>query len=319
METTDTPEPIDLKTAPAVLELAAIQASLGLPDGDFALSVKLSFSGSSWGKIKCGTFSGNLSKALRAVKIALANHRNGGPVTVKNGKVIFDYITATRDAVTVAKVATDEHKLVLVSGGWGSGKSTLAQIIHAEFGGIYMHAKPSWEKSYYRSLIDIADAIGIAQKFHSEGEAESVILAFLKASPCLLLIDEGNHFSRKLIDFWKTVLNETACALNHYTLPGHLAKMAAIHSEQTRQYLRRAVAIIHIGKVSTAEVINIHSGLYPDLVLGHAAPAIAACANRHYSMDTVIRIFEEADPADAEDLPRAIERVERDIKTILQS
>ncbi len=309
-----------LKSSAPVLELAEVQKSLGLADADFCRAVKLAYSGSSWGKIKSGTFTGSQDKALRAVKQALANHRVGGAVTVEHGVVIFDYVQATRDAVKIARSARDEHKLVIVSGSWGSGKSTLGEkIIHHEFGGFYFHAKPSWEKSYFRSLCDIAEIIGIGQAFRSEGEAESTVLAALKASPSLLIMDEGNHFCRKLIDFWKTVLNETACALNHYTLPGHLAKMAAIHSEQTRQYLRRAVAIIHIGKVSSAEVMAIHSGLYPDVTLGHAAPSIAACANRYYAMDTVIRIFEEADPDDSEDLPRALDRVERDIKTILQS
>ncbi|MEO6474129.1 MAG: AAA family ATPase [Luteolibacter sp.] len=305
--------------APAVVELHEIQKSLGLADNDFAKSVKLDYSGSSWGKIKSGTFSGSPTKALSAVKRALANYRTGGEVVVQDGKVIFDHIQAARDAVTIAAAAKDEHKLVVVSGCWGSGKSTLAEIIHAEFGGHYFHAKPSWEKSYFRSLVDIAAAIGLAQEFRSEGEAESVLLATLKASPCLLILDEANHFSRKLIDFWKAVLNETACALNCYTLPGHLARMAAIHSEQTRQFLRRAVAIIHIGQVSSADVMAIHSGLYPELHLGQAAPAIASCANRHYRMDTVIRIFDEANPEDADDLPRAVERVEKDIKTIMQA
>ena len=60
-----------LNHTPAVLELAEIQHTLGLPDGDFARTVKFIYSGSSWGKIKSGTFSGNADKALRAVKAAL--------------------------------------------------------------------------------------------------------------------------------------------------------------------------------------------------------------------------------------------------------
>jgi hypothetical protein len=78
------------------------------------------------------------------------------------------------------------------------------------------------------------------------------------------------------------------------------------------------VAIVHIGPVSSADVMAIQAAGYPNTHLGHAAPAIASCANRHARMDTVRRIFDEADPGDPEDLPRAIERVERSIKTILQ-
>lgn len=308
-----------LKEAAAVTELVDIQKSLGLPDADFTRTVKLSYSGSSWGKIKAGTFSGNEAKALREVKRTLASYRTGGPVQVKLGDVVFDHIDAAIEAVTVARTATDEHKLVIVSGCWGSGKTTTARHICNKFGGHYFHAKPSWAKSYFRALLGIAAAIGLGTSFRSEGDAEAKVLAALEASPALLVIDEANHFNRDCLNFLKTILNETKCAIVLFTLPGHLARIAATHSEETRQLLRRAVSIVHIGQVSSAEVMAIHSGLYPEITLGHHAPAIASAANRHYRMDTVRRIFDEADPHDPEDLPRAIERVEKNIKTILQN
>ena len=307
-----------LKSSSAVLELAEIQKSLGLPDGDFARTVKLSYSGSSWGKIKSGTFSGNSPKALREISRALANYRTGGQVEVRFGDVIFDHITDAIDAVTIARTAQDEHKLVIVSGSWGSGKSTTAKHLCDKFSGHYFHAKPSWAGSYLRALIGIASAIGLGTEFRSVGDAETRVLATLEASPALLIIDEANHFSRDSLNFLKTILNETRCAIVLFTLPGHLARIAATHSEETRQLLRRAVSIVHIGAVSSADVMAVHAGLYPEITLGHAAPAIASCANRYYRMDTVRRIFDEADPSDPDDLPNAVERVEKSIKTILQ-
>jgi DNA transposition AAA+ family ATPase len=308
-----------LKETAAVLELAEIQKSLGMPDADFARAVRLAYSGSSWGKIKSGTFSGNEAKALREIKRALAAHRNGGPVEVRGGDVIFEHIEAAQDAVQVARTASDEHKLVVVSGTWGAGKSTTAKHLCREFGGYYFHAKPSWAGSYLRALMGIGQAIGLGDDFRSVGEAETKVLAALEASPSLLIIDEANHFNRDSLNFLKTILNETRCAVVLFTLPGHLARIAATHSEETRQLLRRAVSIVHIGAVSSADVMAIHSGLYPEITLRNHAPAIASCANRHYRLDTVRRIFEEADPGDPEDLPRAVERVERSIKTILQN
>lgn len=308
----------ELKELPVVKELTEIQESLGVPDGDFARVVKLNYSGSSWGKIKSGTFSGNIAKAHGELKRALASYRVGGPVEVRLGAVVFDYIQEAEDAVAIARAASDEHKLVIVSGCWGSGKSTTGRHVFDHFGGHYFHAKPSWAGSYLRALIGIAQVIGLGADFRSVGEAESRILAALEASPTLLIIDEANHFSKDSLNFLKTVLNETKCAIVLLTLPGHLARIAAVHSEETRQLLRRAVSIVHIGDVSSADVMAVHSGLYPEIMLGHAAPTIASCANRHYRMDTVRRIFDEADPEDAADLPKAIERVERSIKTILQ-
>jgi len=302
----------------AVLELAEIQASLGLPDGDFARSVKFAYSGSSWGKIKAGTWSGNDAKALRAVKVSLAGYRTGGQVEVRRGVVVFPHVAAALDAVALARVARDEHKLVLVCGDSGSGKSVTARLLGEEYGGHYLHAHPSWAGSYLRSLIGLGRALGISTEFRSTGAAELGVLGALEQSPALLVIDEANHFSREFVNFLKTILNETRCALVLFTLPGHLARLSAVHAEESRQLLRRAVAIIHIPPVSSADVMALHAGLYPELVLGHAAPALASAANRLHRLDTVRRIFEEAEPSDGEDLPRAAERVERTLRAVMQ-
>lgn len=305
-----------LKDTPAVLELAEIQATLGLPDGDFSRTVKFAYSGSSWGKIKSGTFSGNPEKALRAVKAALNAYRVGGDIEVLRGHVVFPHIRQAIEAVTVARTATDEHKLVIVCGDSCAGKSVTARILGEEFGGHYMHAHPSWQGSYLRSLIGLARALGLSTEFRSTGAAEMAVLAALEQSPALLVIDEANHFSREFVNFLKTILNETRCCLALFTLPGHLGRLSAMHAEESRQLLRRAVAIIHIPPVSSADVMAMHSGLYADLHLGHAAPSLASAANRLHRLDTVRRIFEEAEPSDAEDLPRAIERVERSLKAV---
>ena len=307
-----------LQAAPAVTELASIQAQLGLPDADFARTVKFSYSGSSWGKIKCGTFSGSHDKALRAVKAALSGYRLGGEVEVLRGVVIFPHVRQTLDAVTIARVSRDEHKLVIVCGHSGAGKSVTARLLGEEFGGHYLHAHPSWQGSYLRSLIGLARALGLSGAYRSTGEAESGVLAALATSPALLVIDEANHFSREFVNFLKTILNETACCLALFTLPGHLGRLAAVHAEESRQLLRRAVAIVHIPPVSSADVMALHAGLYSEITLGTAAPSLASAANRMHRLDTVRRVFEEAEPDDSEDLPRAIERVEKSLKAVLQ-
>jgi len=308
-----------LKDTPAVLELAEIQATLGLPDGDFSRTVKFAYSGSSWGKIKSGTFSGNPEKALRAVKAALNGYRVGGDVEVLHGTVVFPHIRQAMDAVAIARTAGDEHKLVIVCGDSGAGKSVTARLLGEEYGGHYLHAHPSWQGSYLRSLIGLARALGLSTDFRSTGAAEMAVLSALEQSPALLVIDEANHFSREFVNFLKTILNETRCCLVLFTLPGHLGRLSAVHAEESRQLLRRAVAIIHIPPVSSAEVMAMHSSLYPDLYLGHAAPSIASAANGLHRLDTVRRIFDEAEPSDADDLPRAIERVVKSLKAVISN
>lgn len=309
--------PHTLKDTPAVMELAEIQTTLGLPDGDFARTVKFSYSGSSWGKIKSGTFSGSAEKALRAVKAALNSYRVGGDIEILRGHVVFPHIRQALDAVAIARNAGDEHKLVIVCGDSGAGKSVTARLLGDEFGGHYLHAHPSWQGSYLRSLIGLAGALGLSTDFRSTGAAEMAVLAALEQSPALLVIDEANHFSREFVNFLKTILNETRCCLVLFTLPGHLARLSAVHSEESRQLLRRAVAIIHIPPVSSADVMAMHSGLYADLHLGYAAPSIASAANRLHRLDSVRRIFDEAEPSEPDDLPRAIERVEKSLRAVL--
>lgn len=306
----------ELKEHAQVLELKGIQESLGLPDADFARVVRFAYSGSSWGKIKAGTFAGNAEKALGAVKRALASHRAGGDVEVRHGIVVLTHVQLALDAVAIARVARDEHRLVILAGEPGAGKSSTAAMLGAEFGGHYLHAHPSWAASYLRSLISLARALGMSGDFRSTGAAETGILDHLGASPGLIIIDEANHFSRELVNFLKTILNETRCTLVLCTLPGHLARMNAVHSEESRQLLRRAVAVIHIPPVSSADVLAIHAALFPDVPLGTAAVSLAAAANRMHRVDTIVRVFEETEPGEVDDLPRAIDRVEKSIRAI---
>lgn len=308
--------PKELSTNSQILELRAVQEQLGLPDTDFARTVRFAYSGSSWGKIKAGTFAGNTAKALTAVKACLAIHRSGGDVEVKRGVVILTHVQAALDAVAIARVATDEHRLVLVAGEPGAGKSVTARLLGEEYGGYYLHAHPSWAGSYLRSLIGLSRALGLSGDYRSTGAAESGVLDHLRSAPALLVIDEANHFSRELINFLKTILNETRCALVLCTLPGHLARMNAVHSEESRQLLRRAVAVIHIPPVSSSDVIALHTGLYSDIPLGNAAVSIANAANRMHRLDTVVRAFEETEPGEADDLPRAIERLEKSLRAV---
>lgn len=305
-----------LNETPAVLELAEVQAALGLPDGDFARTVKLPYSGSSWGKMKSGYFSGNTEKALRAVKAALSGYRAGGKVEVRGGVVLLPHVSQALDAVAICRVSADEHKLVVICGDTGSGKSVTARMLSAEYGGHYLHAHPSWAGSYLRSLIGLAKAIGLSGDFRSTGAAETGVLEALAASPALLVVDEANHFSRELVNFLKTILNETRCAIVLCTLPGHLARMSAVHSEESRQLLRRAVAVVHIPAISSADVMALHAGLFSDITLGTAAPALASAANRLHRLDTVVRIFQECEPGEADDLPRAAERVEKALRSV---
>jgi energy-coupling factor transporter ATP-binding protein EcfA2 len=309
---------MDLAQRGPVLDLAALQREMSLPDGDFARVVRFEYSGSSWGKIKNGTFSGNAAKALGAVSRSLASAKTGGMVETEDGVVILPHVRDAIDAVTIARTATDEHRMVLIVGHSGGGKSCTARMLASRFSGRYMHAHPSWARSYMQCLTEMARGLGLSSDYRSAGEAERRILDNLGRSPSLVVIDEANHFSRDAINFLKTILNETRCCLVLCTLPNHLARMNAEHAEESRQLLRRSVAIIHIPPVSSADVAALHCSLAPEVSLNGYAPALASAANRHHRLDTVVRILQEANPADEQDVPRAVERVERQIRAVVR-
>ena len=306
---------LELKNYAPVQELTRIQKERGLPDADFARTIRFDYSGSVWGKIKAGTFNGSLPKAVLATKRALAFAITGRAIEAEHGTVMFDHVTATVDAVELARHSTDEHRLVLLVGQSGSGKSCTLQFLNHKYpGSSYMHAHPGWSKSYMAALTEIGEGIGLMASVRTVREAERAILRDLQARPRLIIIDEANHFNRDGIDFLKSLLNETRCTLVLATLPNNLRKLNAEHSHETLQLVRRAVAIIQIPAVDSAMVAALGAALFPDVLLNGYAAQVAATANKYHRIDTVKRIFSEADPDDAADLPHAMQRVERAIR-----
>jgi hypothetical protein len=306
-----------------VIELAALQRERGQPDNDFARGIGLPYSGSTWGKIKNGTHAGNADKALRAVAEALARAKTGGQIVLDQDTesgcvVILPHMRDAEDAAAIARTATDEHRLVVLVGASGSGKSVTARRIARMMAGNYMHARPSWGRSYMQMLTDFARGVGMSASFPGSGQAEAAVLAALTAAPRLIVIDEANHFSRDGLNFLKTILNETPCVIVLCTLPNHLARCNADHNEETRQLIRRAVAVIHIPAVNSETVLAMACGLYPEVRINGHAPAVASASNRHHGMDTVRRIFEETAPGDEDDLVRAVERVDRMIRAAVR-
>lgn len=309
----------ELKDHPVIAELRALQEKLALPDSDFARRLKFEYSASSWGRIRSGTYHGNLDKALRYSREALQRYQVGGGhlPEARNGVVFFPHILDALDAVAVARVAKDEHRLAVVTGEPGAGKTVTLKALSGEHtNSLYMESLPSWAQSYLRGLRGLARGLGLAGTLRSCGEAEDAILNHLTAAPGLILIDEFNHFSKDLINFLKTIINQTRSAMAVATLPHHLARMTSQHNEEARQFLRRAVAIIHIGRVTTETVLGLAAAVAPDLALGNRAIAIANAANRMKRLDTVKVILDEIDGEGETAIDDAIRRIERSQRAV---
>ena len=305
-----------LSIHPDVIALTGTQEKLALNDKDFCRRVGFTLSPSSWGKIKAGTYAGNCHSALQVVQRALKTDMRETVPVVDAGIVLFPHILTAADAVTAARAANDEHRLVIVVGKAGSGKSKTAAYLGRKFGGTLIHATSSWEKKYLHALTSIGQGLGIGNSWRSAGEAERAILQSLQVSPRLIIIDEANHFNRSTLNFLKTVLNTTRCCLVLLTLPHHIAKMAADSREEFPQLLRRAGAIIHIPVITGEEVRCIQKALYPEINIKNFAP-IYSLANTLHNMDTVRRILDEMDAGLSVD--EAVENVRRQIQIYQRS
>ena len=307
---------IELRDFAPLIKLARIQHLKNTPDGDFVRIVRFDYSGSAWGKMKCGNFNGNISNAVSAIKRALAFAQQNRVIEAEGATIMFDHVIDAGAACQIAKSnagRNDEHRIIFVVGAAGSGKTGTLKYLHEKFGGDFVNAHPDWKKSYMSSLTEFAQGIGITTSFHRVHQLQTAILDDLQVRPRLIAIDEANYFCAEMLDFIKAICNETHCILALGTLPSDLRRLNATHNHEMRQVIRRAVAIIKIPQVDSDMVIAVHAARYAALALNGHALAVANLANEYHRMDTVIRVFDETDPEDEQDIPNALKRVKRSI------
>ena len=304
-----------LATWAPVLQLANLQRERGWPDAHFARSIKFDYSGSVWAKIKVGSFNGSLPKAIASIKRANAFTQTGRHIDhTEGGIVLLDHILDAENAVTLARHATDDHRLVIVVGHSGAGKTVTLNYLTRKFGGNIIQGLPSWGRSELSAVTGLAEGLGIVEEIKTVRQGERAILASLQAVPRLVPIDEANYFNAYGLNLIKTIINKSSAAVVIGTLPDALRRMNAEHNHETLQLVRRAVAIVQISPVDPATVTALAATLAPGVhINGHAA-ALASFANRSHRADTVARVLDETEPGNPDDLPVAIERVERAIR-----
>ena len=129
----------------------------------------------------------------------------------------------------------------------------------------------------------------------SKGSLESAILAAAKECPRPIFIDEMNYFSPHAINFLKTMLNRIPAPIVTATVPKFLAGMRTDSrtAQEASQFVRRAVAIVHIPSVSDQAVALVQKAFFPKLSINlDDAKAIAKAANELDRMDSVTEILQ---------------------------
>jgi len=313
-EKTQPQTPAELRAFQPVVDLIRLQHQRGLSDADFARSIKLAYSGSVWGKIKNGKFNGSVPRGVRAVEQAVKYISEGHALEAAGDVVVFDHIADADAAVLLAKHSEDEHRIVMIAGASGSGKSQTLKFLNGKYGGDMLHAHPSWASSYMSCVTEFAAGIGLTDEFRSARKAEHAIVRDLAERPRLVCVDEANYFNRDGLNLLKTIANETRSFLAIATLPNDLRRLNATHNHETRQVIRRVISIISLPLIDSEMVLAVQGRLFPKVALGSYAPQIVALANKYHRLDTVVRVFEETDMENPDDLLYALERVERAIK-----
>ena len=296
----------ELLNHPTVQSLISIQEESRQKDNPFAQALKLGIHGANWGKIKARTYDGNFASVLEKLSLALDEYRNPVSGEIDNGIVVLDHVRDALNAIEIAYANEDEHRLVMLSGVRGSGKSRTLGLIHAKRGGYMINAWPSWEGSYLAFLNGFAEQLGLEQ-FRRKGAAETGIVRHLNSmQPSVICIDEFNHFSADAINALKMFINSTRWKIFCATLPSHLARMAGARAtaQESVQFLRRAVAIIHIGPVTPRTVSILARAYHPKLNVSAHLNDLAGIANELHRLDTLRPIL--ADAAETGDIPHAI-------------
>jgi hypothetical protein len=244
-----------------VNELKLIQAASGLSDAKFAQQ-HLTVHGTSWMRIKDGTYAADPDQLLVKLETNLRNIRVQRAVASKlTGNDEFHLITtqqAAIDAVTLAKLKPIEdcERLVTFLAETGGGKTRLGRELTVMHDGIFVEGSEPWRKSYFAAVCDIAIAAGVpeADLGTSEHTAQRALLKKLKAHRRVLIIDEGEYFGPRTTNLIKLILNQTSTVVVILAIP-ELArrwqKMAWAESAQTN---RRNVAVIEADLIFPEDV-----------------------------------------------------------------
>lgn len=282
-------------------ELKRIQEDSGLADGKFA-SQHLTVHGSTWLRIKDGTYGADPSAALLKLEGNLRMLRIEQAQSSKlTGGGTFHRLTHQQEAinaVTTAKLkpAHDPDRLVVYLAETGGGKSALGRQLKLMHDGVLVEARESWRDSYFAALSSIALAAGVPEDELNAGKyrAECALLKKLKTNRRVLIIDEGEYFGPRTINLVKLLLNQTESVVVVLAIPAMFQRWQLRSWEESKQLNRRAHAVVNASLVLPDDVklfLAAHCTL--GARAGEVCAMIAKAANEFGRYDTVTRIMAE--------------------------
>lgn len=280
-----------------------LQTRLGLTkDVDFCRDCDVH--PATWGQLKRGVYPGKVSALLQRMTAfaalveelhaqkagdrGLRLHEHSGFVRFSE----YDSLnTAAKNILSAADLGS-ENKCIWVVGRTGAGKDACANHLMSEgFTTWKFTARPSWRHRYMPALLRIASGLKIAKKLRGVAAAETAILDYLDAHKGLLLFTEVELLCKDTLDFFRSVLNETACGIVIFITPEYYERLRERGDTGTVQLFRRSELVIHLKEITDDRVLKILEKRWEITDdLKRAAKELAAEAETFGAMDFVQRV-----------------------------
>lgn len=215
-----------------------------------------------WTRLRDNEYGGNLARQI--AKLEQANNRmevmvrgdaGGRAAAAGLGEAyhMFPLFKAIDAAVQQAMREPGQERLVVAALPTGGGKTATSLDLHKRYGGVLIHARPSYRRSGLPLLKDILRALGKTPP-SSVAACEELLLIEMNKVDGLLVIDEGNTLGSACQDYLKMILNQTRWTVVFFATPAHLEHMVTWYAHHADQLFRRRVAILRAIPMAPEEV-----------------------------------------------------------------
>ncbi len=268
-----------------------------MTDTQFAAKY-LPYSDSTWIRLRADEYDGNTKEMERrslAAIIKIEQELEARGVTLHGPLYKTDIVKSVLEHVANAREVGSgcPNRLVVYLAETGGGKTALCRHIAGTWKGHIVEGRESWRASYTSGCRDVAVAAGATKddKMRNSREAEEVMLRYLRARRLVLCIDEANSFGPHTCNMVKLILNQSPTVIFLGSIPGLWKKMSQANWFEASQLQRRAVAVIHLDKLTAAEARPFLQSIIADkAVLTDACRRVADSASEFGLFDRVERI-----------------------------
>lgn len=161
----------------------------------------------------------------------------------------FQNVINVRAALVRAMDEDSHHRLVCVEGESATGKDAALNFALKKWPAVAVaiNANPFWSESLAVPTRTIFEKLNIVRKYSREEgggpipmprypeERAQVIFEELKSRRLMLLFNEAHHFGVRMLDFVKTLINETPSVVGLFFVPALLRKLESQNFAQTNQ------------------------------------------------------------------------------------